>query len=262
MSSSIDKQVILITGATAGIGFDTAVYLAADSAKNHVIMGARSAAKGEAKVKDVQAKSPKGTVSFVIVDQNDDESISAAVKQIEQEFGRLDVLVNNAGVAPEPTGKVWTTRKHLRTIFETNVFGPTILTEAALPLLKHSKNAMVINVTSGLGSIAGLDTNLDSNSPLLPFQGVLGPGYRMSKAALNTLTAYQHLHLHKDGVKTWAYCPGYVVTDLTADRDSRMAEPWCESSETSAQGILDIVHGERDAEVGKFVTKRGGAYPW
>lgn len=259
---SIHIHPLTILGATAGIGFDTAVYLAADSANNHIIMGARNAAKGEAKVKEVQAKSPKGSISFVIVDQNDDDSISAAVKQIEKDFGRLDVLVNNAGVAPEPAGKVWTTREHLRAIFETNVFGPTILTEATLPLLRKSKNAMVINVTSGLGSIAGLDTTLDSSSPLHAFQGVLGPGYRMSKAALNMLTAYQHLHLHNDGIKTWAYCPGYVVTDLSGDRESRAAEPWCESSETSAQGILDIVHGERDGEVGKFVTKRGGAYPW
>lgn len=253
---------LTISGATAGIGLDTTVYLAADSAKNHIIMGARSAAKGEFKVKEVQSKNPKGSISFIIIDQNDDSSISAAVKQIEQEFGRLDILINNAGVATEPAGQEWPTRDNFRAIFETNVYGPTILTEAALPLLKKSKNAMVINLTSGLGSITGLDTNLDQNSPLSAFKNVTCPAYRMSKAALNMLTAYQHAHLHKDGIKIWAYCPGYVVTDLTANRESREAEPWCESSETSAQGILEIVRGERDGEVGKFITKRGGAHPW
>lgn len=84
----------------------------------------------------------------------------------------------------------------------------------------------------------------------------------MSKAALNMLTAYLHAQFRGDGLKVWAYCPGYVVSDLTNDREAREQMQWCESSETSAQGILEIVQGERDGEVGTFITKRGGSYPW
>ncbi|KAH8728126.1 hypothetical protein GQ44DRAFT_737819 [Phaeosphaeriaceae sp. PMI808] len=262
MSSLSEKQIILITGATNGIGLDTTIFLASDSPNNHIIMGARNATKAETKVQEVQAKDPKGTVSYVELDVDKDESIISAVKKIEDEFGRLDILVNNAGICPEPTTEAWTTREHLRSTFETNVYGPTILTEALIPLMKKSKNPMVINVTSGLGSIGGLDPNLDPSHTLYTYRNSPVPGYRMSKAALNMLTAYQYVQLQGLGFKVWAYCPGYVISDLTNNREIRSQVPWCESSETSAQGILDIVHGERDADVGQFVTKRGGKYPW
>ncbi|EAT90437.1 hypothetical protein HBI56_049530 [Parastagonospora nodorum] len=259
--SSADKQIILITGATNGIGLDTTVYLARDSPNNHVIMGARSSSKAEARIKEVQGKDIKGTLSYVLLDQNEDASISSAVEQIKKEFGRVDVLVNNAGVCL-PDDKEWAPRETLRATFETNVFGVMLLTEALIPLLKASKNPKVINVTSGLGSITGLSPDLDSNNILSNFQHVPSPGYRMSKAALNMLTAYQYARLKQDGFKIWAYCPGYVATDLTNDREAREAMQWCESSETSAQGILEIVQGERDGEAGKFITKNGGGYPW
>ncbi|KAH7067004.1 hypothetical protein BKA63DRAFT_571394 [Paraphoma chrysanthemicola] len=262
MSFSADKQVILITGATNGIGLDTAIFLAADSPNNHVIMGARSTAKAEAKLKEVQKKNPKGSLSYVGLDVNDDESISAAVKRIGEDFGRIDVLVNNAGVCDNDQTAQFNSRQVLRDTFETNVYGVMVLTEAALPLLKASKNPMVINVTSGLGSISGLSPDLDPNSQLSPYKDVRGPAYRMSKAALNMMTAYLYHQFQSEGLKAWAYCPGYVVSDLTNDREKREQSQYCESSETSAQGILEIVRGERDAEVGGYITKRGGKYPW
>jgi NAD(P)-dependent dehydrogenase (short-subunit alcohol dehydrogenase family) len=224
-------------------------------------MGARSTTKAEAKLKEVQSKDIKGTISSIILDQNEDESIFAAVKQIETDFGRLDILINNAGICLPPD-QTWTPRSTLRSTFETNVFGPMILTEALIPLLKKSTNPCVINVTSGLGSIAGLSPSLPTDHALYSHKDVKVPGYRMSKAALNMLTAYQYAQLKDEGFKIWAYCPGYVTTDLTNDREAREAMQWCESSETSAQGILDILRGERDADVGKYVTKRGGSYPW
>jgi NAD(P)-dependent dehydrogenase (short-subunit alcohol dehydrogenase family) len=254
-------RILTPSGATNGIGLDTTIFITADSPNNHVIMGARNPAKAEARIKEVQAKSPKGTLSYVELDQNSDESIRAAAKKIEQEFGRLDILVNNAAIC-EGLASEWTTRADLRETFETNVFGPMILTETLIPLLKASNNPMIINVTSGLGSISGLDPDIDPNHVLYSYRTAQVPGYRMSKAALNMLTVYQHAHLRDFGFKVWAYCPGYVVTDLNSDRDHREQLPWCESSETSAQGILDIVRGERDGESGKFITKRGGAYPW
>ncbi|KAH7406730.1 hypothetical protein DE146DRAFT_402431 [Phaeosphaeria sp. MPI-PUGE-AT-0046c] len=261
MSTSTDKQIILVTGSTNGIGLDTAIFLARDSPNNHVIMGARNSTKAEARLKEVRAKVPNGTFSYVQLDQDDDASIAAAAKQIEQDFGRLDVLVNNAGICPEG-GSLWTSRKHLRETFETNVYGPMILTEALIPLLKLSQNPMVINVSSGLGSIAALGPNVDPNTELWHYKDVKGPGYRMSKAALNMLTAYQYAQLRESGFKIWSYCPGWVVTDLTNDREQREKIPMCDSSETSAQGILDIVHGKRDAEVGNFVGRQGRSLPW
>jgi NAD(P)-dependent dehydrogenase (short-subunit alcohol dehydrogenase family) len=203
----------------------------------------------------VQAKPGiQGTLSLIQLDANDDASIESAAKKIEQDFHKLDVLINNAGVCPETDGQWPANRQQMRTIFETNVFGPTLLTEALIPVMKHSSNPRIINVSSTLGSMSMIS---DHSSP---YSQVKYPAYRMSKAALNMLTAYQYAQL-KDGFKVWTYCPGYVVTDLGGDREERKAQG-LESSETSAQGLLQIVQGERDADVGGFVGRRGEKYGW
>lgn len=226
-------------------------------------MGARNPRKAEEKIKDItQTKEAKGTLSFVQLDVDNDSSILAAVEEIKQDFGRIDVLVNNAGICPERGQQQWPTREHLRATFETNVYSPAILTEACIPLLKASSNPKVINVTSGLGSISTFDNDLDPSSILHAFRDARFPAYRMSKSALNMLSAYQQHQLTEFGIKVWAYCPGWVVTDLTDDREVREGIEACESSETSAEGILDIVDGKRDGEAGKFITKRGGGYSW
>ncbi|KAL1800101.1 hypothetical protein ACET3X_000443 [Alternaria dauci] len=255
MTSHSEKEVALITGATNGIGLDTAIYIASASPNYHVIIGARNLSKGEAVLKELQAKPGiQGTLSVVQLDANDDASIEAAAEKVEQDFGRLDVLVNNAGVCPERE-ETWTNRQLMRTIFETNVFGATLITQAFLPLMKRSSNPRIINVTSSLGSISSISDHSG------PYSGVKCPGYRMSKAALNMLTAYQYYQLKPDGFKVWTYCPGFVVTDLGGDREQRM-EHGIESSETSAKGLLEIVQGERDADVGGFITKYGQKHDW
>ncbi|KAF2182941.1 NAD(P)-binding protein [Zopfia rhizophila CBS 207.26] len=134
-----------------------------------------------------------GSLSLLDLDVSRDDSIAAAARKVESDFGRLDVLVNNAGIMKEEPP----TRDHFRTVFETNVFGVVVLTNAALPLLEASKSLKVINVTSGLGFI--------------------------------TQKADPNQQYHKK--------------DMGA-----------ESAETSAQGILKIVEGKRDAETSKFIT--------
>ena len=140
------------------------------------------------------------------------------------------------------------TRQLLYDIFDTNVFGALLLTNAVAPLLKKSKSPKIINITS----------ELDSTDP---WHKLSGDAYRMSKAALNMLTACQLVEFQDAGVKVWAFCPGYVVTDVAGDRESRK-EKGAESFETIAKGILGIVKGKHDGEVGKFITKYGKQYPW
>lgn len=214
-------------------------------------MGARNQAKGEKALNDLQTRKPQGTLSLVVLDVSKDDSIEAAAAKIKADFGRLDILVNNAGiVVPDPI-----TRESLRTVFDTNVFGVLLLTNAMTPLLRASKSPKIINVSSELGSIT---QKLDPTSPLHKMPGEV---YRLSKAALNMLTACQHVTLQEVGGTAWAYCPGYVVTDITGDRENRKNQG-AESSETSAQGILEIVEGKRDGEVGKFITKYDKHLPW
>lgn len=246
-------------GANGGIGFDTAALLASVSSHNHVLVGSRSTPKGETAIKKIRDKNSKGTASLVQLDVNDDQSIDAAVKHIEQEFGHIDVLINNAVIATETYEEQWPSRDQLRAEFETNVFGPTVLTAAALPLLRKSKAPKIINVSSGLGSIARCVAT-DGNGPNGAVVRV--PGYRMSKSALNMLTAYQYQQLKKEGFKVWSFCPGFVITDLAKDREAREMMSSCESSETSAQGILEIIEGKRDEEVGLFLQRYGKRYDW
>lgn len=217
-------------------------------------MACRNHAKGEAALKELQARKPQGTLDLLDLDVSDDDSIAAAVKKVEADFGRVDVLINNAGVVgktPSPT------RADLRTVFETNVFGPTVLTQSLLSLLQASKSPKVINVTSGLGSI-GFRSDPSHDTYHVPYTS-----YRMSKAALNMLTACQYYEFQKFGCKVWAFCPGFVITDLTGKEERQWRKDnGADSSETSAQGILEIVEGKRDAEVGTFIARYGQQYPW
>ncbi len=143
----------------------------------------------------------------------------------------------------------------MRDIFDTNVFGPTIVTKFVLPLLRRSKDPRIVNVTSSLGSIA---TRLNPEDIVASANY---PAYRMSKASLNMLTGYTSSLEEAKGVKVWSFCPGYVVTDLGGDREWK-TKMGVDSSETSARGILEIVQGRRDREVGGFVEREGRSRAW
>lgn len=250
-----DKRIILITGANSGIGFDTAYALAANSPKNHVLVAARTESKGEKAVKDIQARNPSGTVSFIQLDVTSDESIAAAAKKIETEYGRLDILINNAGIGVKDKP----TRIASREVFETNVIGPQVLTEVVAPLLEKSDEPRIVNVSSGLGSIK---LRLDPSSG---YHHIPADDYRMSKAALNMLTVCWKYHFRdwKNTPKIFTFCPGYVVTNIEGEENKEIRKAQgAESSETSAQGILEIVNGDRDAEADLFLARYGQTYPW
>ncbi|TQN64902.1 Short-chain dehydrogenase/reductase tropE [Colletotrichum shisoi] len=168
----------LFIGANAGTGYETAYALAAASPNDHVIMGARNQEKGEKALRGLQAREPKGTLSLVIFDVSDDDSIGAAAARA----------------------------------FDTNVFGAMLFTNAMTPLLHASNSPKVVNVSSELGSI---NLKLD---PANPFHKMPGEIYRLSKAAPDMLTACQHVSLEEVGGTAWAFCPGYVITDLAGDR--------------------------------------------
>jgi NAD(P)-dependent dehydrogenase (short-subunit alcohol dehydrogenase family) len=255
----LDKRIMLVTGANTGIGYDTALFLARANSHNHVIVGARNEQRGLDALKKLQAMKLKGSLSFQQLDVTSDESIFTAVKEIEANFDKLDVLVNNAGIfVAGPT-----TRAAMRETFEVNVYGPVILTDALAPLLKKSNDPRIINVSSGLGSIGA---RLDSTDDYYHHPG---DAYRMSKAALNMASANQKYNHKEKNFKIWSYCPGFVVTDIVIGDAARgeesrkkRREAGAESSETSAQGVLDIVEGKRDAEIDLFVQRYGKTWPW
>lgn len=181
-------------------------------------------------------------------------SIEAAASSVEKEYGRLDVLVNNAGrmsFAP-------TFAEQLREVFETNTFGAAAVTEAFLELLLRSSDARLIYVTSDLGSLTmRADPKIDTYT--LP-----STAYRMSKAALNMLMLCNHVEYGPKRVKVWAFNPGFVMTNLSGKgeeaRRQRAARGAGDAKVPSA-ALVDIVLGKRDGEVGKYLHK-DGEHPW
>jgi len=217
-------------------------------------MGVRNPDKGARCLAEIQGRNPQGTLSLLTLDVTSDASIKAASAKLQQDFGCLDVLINNAGIE---IATKFPSREELRTTFETNLFGPVILTQTLIPLIKSSKGRKIINVTSELGSIT------ERVDPDHPTYHTPHTAYRMSKSALNMMTACQY-HDWKDlGIKIWSYCPGFVVTDLSGpDRRQMRADMGAGDSKTSAQGIVEITEGKRDGEAGMFIARYGGQPPW
>ncbi|KAJ5774070.1 hypothetical protein N7457_008966 [Penicillium paradoxum] len=245
------QTIILITGANSGVGYATTQVLA-EHPNHHVIMGCRDLEKGQKALSELQSHNPKGTLSLLQLDVEDDTSIARAVDSVNQEFNRLDVLISNAAVtAPALNG-----RSRLTQIFSTNVTGAMLVSEAFVPLLLKSEKPYLIQISSYVGS-----TDLASD-PSHTAYGVDWVEYRMSKAALNMLTIQLHKQLQSRGVRVFAFCPGLVRSNLRGtDEAAVSAEGLAGDPLESGKGILGIVLGERDGEVGGFIHK-DGVYPW
>lgn len=215
----------------------------------HILIGARSIEKGQAAVKQLQSKNHPGTCELLRIDQTDDASIAAAAKSIATAHGRLDVLINNAAIASEEV-----TRENMLSNFNTNASGVYFVTQAFRPLLLKAKGtARVVNVSSGMGSVAlKLDhSNWTSSIAALP--------YRASKAALHMVTA-QLIYEFKDeaNVKFFTVCPGFTVSNLGPQNK---LENGAKATDEAVKPLLRIVEGERDGEVNGFLHA-DGQYPW
>ncbi|NTS41897.1 SDR family oxidoreductase [Flavisolibacter sp. BT320] len=207
------RNIALVTGANQGIGYQVAKELAAEGYT--VLVGSRNFANGEN-----AAKSIGENAHAIQLDVTDQASIAAAAERIKNEFGRLDVLVNNAAISH--AGKPGRTMEEvlsstratnisideMRAIYETNVFGVIVVTQAFLPLLRKSPAARIVNVSSNVGSLA---LNAD---PSFPYRSVFGPGYAASKTALNAITLAFAIELEAENIKVNAAGPGFTATAL------------------------------------------------
>jgi NAD(P)-dependent dehydrogenase (short-subunit alcohol dehydrogenase family) len=195
-----DPDVALVTGASKGIGKAVARQLAGLGMT--VYAGARDPARGERAATEVGAR-------FVRLDVTDQESIAAAARLVEEQAGRLDVLVNNAGINPSPAPPSQTSIEVLRRTYETNVFGVVAVTNALLPLLRRSRAARIVNLSSELGS---LHHQVAADHPAGDFPNLLA--YSTSKTALNAVTVAYANELRAEGIRVNAVSPGLVATDL------------------------------------------------
>lgn len=213
--------ISLVTGANKGIGLETAKQLAALG--HHVILAARDPAKAAE-----AARTLGGSVEPLALDVTDDASIAAAVAAVQQKHGRLDVLVNNAGVLldagdrkpSEQTLATW------RQTFDTNVFGLVAVTQAFLPLLKQSAGARIVNLSSILGSNT---LHQQKDSGIYDYKV---PAYNVSKSAVNAWTVHLAHELKDTPHKVNAAHPGHVQTDM-GGASAPMAIP--DGAKTSVQ---------------------------
>jgi NAD(P)-dependent dehydrogenase (short-subunit alcohol dehydrogenase family) len=172
-----------------------------------VLAGARDPERGRRAVAALRAEG--ADVRLLELDVTDAASVQAAAKRVDEELGRLDVLVNNAGVWVDGWREpAETTVQALRDTYEVNVFGVVAVTNAMLPLLRQSPAARVVNLSSPLGSLA-----LHAD-PASQVAGVRLLAYNSSKAALNAITLMYANQLRGTGILVNAVNPGYVATDL------------------------------------------------
>lgn len=241
-----NTKIVLITGANQGIGYQMAKQLTSQHKGYHVLMGARSISRGEAAASELQNQGL--SVEPIQIDVTDDASITAAASQVKSKFGHLDVLINNAGIAPDenfsPTNP---SRDVFQKVFNTNVFGAFVVTEAFTPLLNASPlpHPQVQFTSSGLGSLTNYVNKLDFSDTVLP-------AYRSSKAAVNMLCLHFN-HVGKErGWEVNANCPGFVATSINGYSGTGSAE----------SGAINAVRLVVEGGVSGTYSNKEGTIPW
>jgi NAD(P)-dependent dehydrogenase (short-subunit alcohol dehydrogenase family) len=205
-------QVAVISGANKGLGREIARRLAAEGLV--VYLGARDEERGRAAAEELRASG--GDVRFLQLDVTEQAEIDAAIARLEAESGRLDVLVNNAGILLELDTRIAETHvDQLRDTYAVNVFGAIALTRACIPLLRQSAPARVVNMSTPLASLSLV------GDPGTHFATMAMLAYSSSKAALNCATVLYANALRDDGVLVNAAWPGFVATDLNRNRGTR-----------------------------------------
>ncbi|MFF3246782.1 SDR family NAD(P)-dependent oxidoreductase [Streptomyces sp. NPDC002870] len=225
----------LITGANKGLGFEAARRLI--EAGHTVYIGARDARRGQEAAAELGAR-------FVQIDVTDEDSVKAAAEFVREDAGHLDVLVNNAGIigAGKPVGEV--TGSDMQTTYDTNVFGVVRVTHAFLPLLQAGDAPVVVNVSSGLGSLAAT-----SDPNRIEFQVAL-LDYNSSKTALVMITS-QYAKAYP-AIRFNAVDPGYTATDLNGHQG-------LQSVEEGTDAIVRMATIGADGPTGGFFDKTGPA---
>jgi NAD(P)-dependent dehydrogenase (short-subunit alcohol dehydrogenase family) len=249
------KPVALVTGANQGIGLQIAKDLVPRGFT--VLVGSRNFEKGQTAAKSIGA-----AAHAVQLDVTDHDSVAVAAERIRKEFGRLDVLIQNAAISntnKKPGQSVAeyskTTRpsvvslEEMREVWDTNVFGVLRVYQAMLPLLRATPGARIVNVSSGVGS---LTTNSD---PTSTYRSIFGPVYPASKTALNALTVAMALELEKEGIKVNAVSPGYTKTNLNGYSGT-------ETLEEGAREAVRVALLGPEGPTGKFTRWENQTIPW
>ncbi|PCJ27480.1 MAG: short-chain dehydrogenase [SAR86 cluster bacterium] len=243
--SKSQQRVTLITGANKGIGFEISRQLS--NAGSLVLLGARNTELGK---KAAEKLSLNGSdVTFVHIDLTNTGSIVEAAEIVKQKYGRLDTLINNAGISDPEDGPPGTTNlQSVRRIFDTNLFGTLEVTQAMLPLLQQSESPQIINLSSGLGSIT---LHNDPEWEYAPYKLF---GYSASKAALNMMTVQLAAELKGSNVIVNSIDPGFTATDLNNHRGTQTID------EGAAAAVSQALNPQSNI-TGGFISSND-SLPW
>jgi NAD(P)-dependent dehydrogenase (short-subunit alcohol dehydrogenase family) len=250
-----DKLIALVTGANQGIGLQIARDLAARGLV--VLVGSRDPQRGE-----VAAREIGPNAHAVQLDVTDRASITAAAERVDKEFGRLDVLIQNAAISNtkklpgQPIAEYARTTRpsnvsfdEMRAVWDTNVFGVLAVYQVMLPLLRKAPHARIVNVSSGVGSLTA------NSDPAVPYRSIFGPVYPASKTALNALTVAMAIELEKEGIKVNAISPGFTKTNLNGYEGT-------ESVEQGAREAVRVALLGPDGPTGTFTRWENETIPW
>lgn len=229
--------ITLITGANKGLGFETARRLIGEG--HSVYLGSRDAKRGRAAAEAVGGR-------FIELDVTSDESVDAAARDIRRRDGRLDVLINNAGISGGRAKPGDVTAEDLEHVYATNVFGLVRVTHAMLPLLLQSEDPVIVNVASGLGSIGVVTdkSRMESQFPTI--------AYGSSKSAVTMLTV-QYAKAFPE-IRINVVDPGYTATDLNGNRGTQNVTE-------GTDAIVKLATIGSDGPTGTF-QDRNGTVPW
>jgi NAD(P)-dependent dehydrogenase (short-subunit alcohol dehydrogenase family) len=250
-----DKRVVLVTGANQGIGLQVAKELVAKGFT--VLLGSRNWQRGES-----AAHSVGSGAHAIQLDVTDQASVAAAAERIRREFGRLDILIQNAAISNTSKRPGQTVEDYaktvrasnvsmveMRAVWDTNVFGVLAVYQAMLPLLREAPSARIINVSSGVGSLTR------NSDPAAPYRRIFGPVYSASKTALNALTLAMAIELEAEGIKVHAVSPGFTKTNLNGYQGT-------DTVEQGAREIVRLAQLRGDGATGTFTLWENETIPW
>jgi NAD(P)-dependent dehydrogenase (short-subunit alcohol dehydrogenase family) len=250
-----DTPVALITGANQGIGLQIAKNMLAHGFT--VLVGSRNLARGQTAAEEIGAGA-----HALQLDVTDAASIAAAARRVREDFGRLDVLFQNAAISHVARLEGATIEAHaaatrasnvsmeeVRAVWDTNVFGVLAVYQAMLPILRATPGSRIVNVSSGVGSLA---TNMD---PAFAYRGIYGPVYPASKAAMNAMTVAMAIELEPEGIRVSAVSPGYTRTALNNFQGT-------ETLEEGAREAVRVALLPPGSPTGTFTRWEGEAIPW
>ncbi|KAI9152382.1 Short-chain dehydrogenase/reductase tropE [Paramyrothecium foliicola] len=258
------KRIVLITGANTGLGYEIVKALSGSDKPYEILLGGRSIEKAQAAAESARAEFPnsQSNIRPVQIDIQDDKSIDALFNEVKGTYGKLDVLINNAGTQVDQqymAGKM-TMREVWSQSWDVNVVSTNFITHQFVPLLLSSDDPRIAFMASGTSSLTtseGLSLAINKSPPKgWPKDAFSLPAYRSSKTGMNMMMRT----LKEDGVKIWCISPGFLATSLGGSAEAMKKMGGADPS-IGATFIKDVVEGARDIDVGKVINK-DGIQPW